>query len=140
LIWGGEFSQAGLGSNIAIRYLGRIEDPNVLAILYSACDLFVCPSRADNLPNTCIEAIACGVPVLGSDAGGIPDIVKNGTSGWLFLNDDYESLQSSLLVAIEQMRYGINFSISCVQHAKENFDVGKTASRYAELLSDLVVK
>ncbi|MDR3362754.1 MAG: glycosyltransferase [Desulfovibrio sp.] len=45
--------------------------------------MFVCPSRQDNLPNTVLESLACGTPVVAFPVGGIPDMVEHGVSGWL---------------------------------------------------------
>ncbi|GAA5483651.1 glycosyltransferase [Haloferula sargassicola] len=63
------------------RLMGRLESETELSRLYSAADLFVCPSREDNLPNTMIEALACGTPVAGFEIGGLPDLVKQSQTG-----------------------------------------------------------
>ena len=63
--------------------LGFIEDAQTLAAHYSMADLFVIPSLADNLPNTVAEAMLCGVPVLGFDVGGIPEMVEHKRTGYL---------------------------------------------------------
>ncbi|MDR2820250.1 MAG: glycosyltransferase [Desulfovibrio sp.] len=65
------------------HFLGRLHDAVTLALAYSAVDMFVCPSRQDNLPNTVLESLACGTPVVAFPVGGIPDMVEHGVSGWL---------------------------------------------------------
>jgi glycosyltransferase involved in cell wall biosynthesis len=62
-------------------HLGPLNDDTLLSYFYAACDLFVCPSLQDNLPNTVIESLACGTPVLGYKTGGIPDMVQHGHNG-----------------------------------------------------------
>lgn len=56
--------------------MGKIGDAGTLAKLYSAADMFVVPSRADNLPNTMVEAQCCGTRSVGFDVGGLRDIVN----------------------------------------------------------------
>ncbi len=60
-----------------------------IADCYNAADFFVIPSIEDNLPNTVLESLACGTPVLGFNIGGIPDMVINNESGLLCdINDE----------------------------------------------------
>jgi len=61
--------------------LGPIKNDRLLSFFYSACDLFVCPSLQDNLPNTVLESLACGTPVVGYRIGGLPDMVQDRING-----------------------------------------------------------
>ncbi|WP_340102802.1 glycosyltransferase [Rhodohalobacter sp. 8-1] len=63
--------------------LGRIQDERLMSIIYSAADVFVIPSLMDNLPNTVLESIMCGTPVIGFPVGGIPDMIQGGENGYL---------------------------------------------------------
>lgn len=57
----------------------------------------VCPSEChENCPFSVIESIMCGIPVLGSDRGGIPELIKDGRTGWLFPGGDRERLQEMI--------------------------------------------
>jgi glycosyltransferase involved in cell wall biosynthesis len=64
-------------------HAGPVGSGILLSHFYSACDLFVCPSMQDNLPNTVLEALACGTPVLGFSIGGLPDMVDSPAKGTL---------------------------------------------------------
>ena len=66
-----------------IRYMGHLHDEVSLALLYSAVDVFVAPSRQDNLPNTVVEASACGTPTVAFNIGGMPDLIEHQVSGYL---------------------------------------------------------
>jgi len=60
-----------------IRHLGRTTDSQLINLCYSASDVLVMPSYADNYPNTVIEAIANGTPVIGYDVGGVASQLDN---------------------------------------------------------------
>lgn len=79
-----------------IHYAGHLHDDLSLRGLYSAADVFVLPSRQDNLPNTGIEAMACGTSVVAFNVGGLPDIVQHQETGWLACPFDTEDLASGI--------------------------------------------
>jgi glycosyltransferase involved in cell wall biosynthesis len=66
-----------------VYYLGRLHDDVSLALLYSAADVMVEPSRQDNLSNTVVESLACGTPAVVFDIGGIPDMIEHQINGYL---------------------------------------------------------
>lgn len=68
---------------VKATFLGTISDDEKLAICYSAADVFLTPSLEDNLPNTVMESLACGTPVVAFTTGGIPDMVKHQKNGYL---------------------------------------------------------
>jgi glycosyltransferase involved in cell wall biosynthesis len=81
------FGEGGIvvehASHITVRQLGSFVDDTSLALVYSAADVFVCPSREDNLPNTVVEALACGTPCAAFAIGGLPDMIEHKKNGWL---------------------------------------------------------
>ena len=66
-----------------VHYMGRLQDESALALLYSAVDVVVVPSRIENLPQVGTEAQACGTPVVGFDCSGMPDVVDHHHTGYL---------------------------------------------------------
>lgn len=64
-------------------YFGEVKDETILNDIYSAADMFVLPSRQDNLPNTAVEALASGTPVIAFDTCGLKDLVVHKQNGYL---------------------------------------------------------
>ncbi len=60
-----------------VHSLGRISDVNQIVSVYSAADVYVTSSIQENLPNTIMEAMACGTPAVGFEVGGIPEMIES---------------------------------------------------------------
>ncbi len=71
-----------LGLANLVRFTGRLETAEI-ANLYRDADLLLNPSRADNTPNSLLEAAACGVPIVSTNVGGVPYLVEHGRTAWL---------------------------------------------------------
>lgn len=92
---GGEsWERAGLP--IRVRRAGYITDDRLMAALYSCADLIVVPSSVENLPNTLLEAMACGLPAVAYDTGGMADAVHDGVTGHLVRSGDAAALASAI--------------------------------------------
>jgi glycosyltransferase involved in cell wall biosynthesis len=85
---------------VKLNKLGRISDIQKLVDLYSACDVFVTPSLADNYPNVIIEAMACGLPVVGFASGGIPEMIDNEKNGLLVSDFDAATLRLAIIKSL----------------------------------------
>ncbi len=79
-----------------IHYCGQLNDDLSLRVIYSAADAMLIPSRQDNLPNSGVESLACGTPVIAFDIGGLPDIVAHKQTGWLARPFDTEDLAQGI--------------------------------------------
>lgn len=96
---------------LEITFLGRINDERLMALVYSAADAFILPSREDNLPNVIIESLACGTPVIAFPVGGVIDIIKTGFNG-IIVNDVFsENLTSAIMDFIEEKYSFDHFAI-----------------------------
>src|SRR5205823_10668855 len=77
-------------------HLGHIRSDRLRSLVYSAADVFVIPSIQENFPLTVLEALACGIPVIGFAVGGIPESVRPGITGLLVPPQDVASLRASI--------------------------------------------
>lgn len=81
--------------------LGFIMEEVRMAKVYASVDVFVIASLEDNFPNTVLESLACGIPVVGFEVGGIKDVVQNGVNGFLSEIGDIECMVKNIKLIIE---------------------------------------
>ncbi len=104
--------------NLNIHHFGKVLDELLLAQVYAAADYFVIPSLEDNLPNTVLESLCCGTPVLGFDKGGIPDMITNAENGYLTSTVSSKGMNSLLSLGFENRNLFDRKSISTKARAK----------------------
>jgi len=119
-------------------HAGFIEQDDMLSHLYSLADLFVIPSRQDNLPNTVLEAMACGTPVIGFDMGGIPDMVRPNETGWLAETGDVRSLREAIEQALAHDDQRRRMSTKCREVVEEEYTLEKQANQYLSLYRSIL--
>lgn len=138
LCWGGEPPASEFPADLSVEFAGHIRDMDRSALMYAAADIFLCPSRADNLPNTVLEAMAAGTPVIGSNVGGIPDMVRPGQTGWLHETDNAASLAQTIHEALEQADAWPSLQRQAREVAVKEFDIEVSAHQYRSLYEELL--
>ena len=136
------FSEPNRPLNLGFKthYLGRLNDQTSLAIAYSAADVFVAPSIQDNLPNTVIEAIACGTPCVAFKIGGMPDMIEHQQNGYLAQPYDIEDLAKGIAwILADDDRY-LHLAHRARQKAEQGFTLELQARRYLDLYNEIVEK
>lgn len=116
-----------------IHYMGHLHDDLSLRILYAAADLFVISSRQDNLPNTGLEAQACGTPVVAFRTCGLVDIVDNNITGALAEPFDPASLAAAIRWVLEDPNRRRELALAARQRAENLWNPATIAGRYAEV-------
>ncbi|MCP4953675.1 MAG: glycosyltransferase [Proteobacteria bacterium] len=101
VIFGQTAPREPIDLGFSIHYMGHLFDELSLRALYSAADLLMVPSRLDNLPNTGLESLACGTPLVAFDTGGLPDVVQHKVNGYLARPEDPEDLASGIVWVLE---------------------------------------
>jgi glycosyltransferase involved in cell wall biosynthesis len=123
---------------VPIHALGYLKDDADLAAAYGAADFFVLPSLEDNLPNTVLESMSCGTPVLALDVGGVRDMVIEGHTGWLIPPGDDRLFADALLRALREPDIAAGMADACRERVVNGFSPALQAGRFAALYSDLL--
>ena len=126
---------AKLGIKDRVSFLGNQDD--VLPILRQA-DLFLLPSEKESFGLAALEAMACGLPVVASRTGGIPEVVDEGVSGFLRPVGDTEGMAECCLALLEDSKMYDRFSRAARERAVERFDSGKIIPLYEALYSSVL--
>ena len=116
--------------------VGFVRDPKQLAKLYSSSDVFVAPSRQDNLPNTVLESLSCGTPVVAFDIGGMPDMIQHLKTGFLAAPFQLESLANGIVEILQLDR--VSVSHNCRSYAEQNYALKTQALAYQDLYVRLI--
>jgi glycosyltransferase involved in cell wall biosynthesis len=138
LIVGEVAPQAPPDLGFPVHYLGHLSDDVALRLAYAAADAFVLPSRLDNLPNTGVEALASGRPVIGFDTGGLPDIITHETNGYLARAFDVDDLARGIGWVLGLGEGWKRVSVAARTHAEETFAGDRIAERYAALYASIL--
>lgn len=83
VVLGGDAQSVQQALPLPVYTVNYLSNEQEIAQLYNAVDLFVTPSLQDNLPNTIVEAMSCGVPCVGFDVGGIPEMISHQLNGYV---------------------------------------------------------
>jgi glycosyltransferase involved in cell wall biosynthesis len=127
-------------SSIPCLHIGSINNELMLSIVINAADLFAITSLQDNLPNTVLEAMACGVPVIGFKTGGIPDMVRENETGFLVPVGDVRTLREAIICLlgddVKREAIGVNCRKIVEQEYKQNIQAKRYVALYDEILSN----
>jgi glycosyltransferase involved in cell wall biosynthesis len=123
--------------NIEVRFLGTLTDDIALSVIYSAADVMVVPSRQENLPNTVIEAMACGTPVAAFRTGGIPDLIDHQHSGYLAKAFETTDLARGIAWILEQSVMEKSLGRAARLKVEREFAIDVVVARYLKLYSEL---
>lgn len=122
------------------HYLGTISDESKLAQIYAAADVFVAPSMQENLPNTIMEALACGTPSVAFNIGGIPDLIDHQQNGYLAHPYEIEDLAHGIEWVLEDAERHTRLATNARQKVEAEFELSMIAQRYVELYEDVIRK
>lgn len=130
-------SQGDPIEGIDTLYLGHLNDDISLKIAYSAADVFITPSLAENLSNVIMESLACATPVVGFDIGGNSDMIEHKING--YLAKDYKDLAVGIewILNLNKMDYNALCNNSR-KKVTQNFDSDIVSLQYIQTYKEIL--
>ena len=130
-ILGGHGDEVASQLEIPATSLGYVEQGPAIVTVYNSADIFVLPSLEDNLPNTIMEAMACGVPCVGFNVGGIPEEIDHRKNGYVATYRDVDDLARGIAWVLgadaDELRR------QCLRKVAQNYSQSAVALRYVEV-------
>lgn len=121
-----------LGIHEHVRFLGK---QNALPEILSTADIFLMPSQSESFGLAALEAMACGVPVIGTNLGGIPEVITHSENGYIAELGDIKRMAKYALELLSNKKKWELFSTNCRQSAIDNFDIHRIVPMYEALYS-----
>lgn len=116
--------------------LNYISSEKELIDVYNAVDIFVTPSLEENLPNTIMEAMACGVPCVGFNVGGIPEMIDHLHNGYVAEYMSAEDFANGIHWALTEGEYE-TLSEEAYRKVVANYSEGAVAKRYIDIYNKI---
>jgi len=137
LVFGADSGPGMETMGIPVSYCGTIKDEKDLPRVYQAADVFAIPSLQDNLPNTVLEALACGKPVVGFRSSGLGTMIQDGRTGSLAEPFSAQSLAKAIHSALAAT-YGEEWSAACREDFERLYAWPGPARQYVRLYEEML--
>ena len=131
-----ESLKLGLGENI--QWLGWLDQPQKLSAFYKSLDIFVMPSRVESFGVAAVEALASGIPVIASQCGGIPEIVKHGNNGLLVAPESPNDLARAIISMVKNDLLRETMGKNARLIAETRFSWNVSLNRMIEIYSKVI--
>jgi N-acetyl-alpha-D-glucosaminyl L-malate synthase BshA len=131
-----EWLAGTLGIADHVLFLGKQND---MAQLLSMADLLLLPSENESFGLVALEAMACEVPVIASNVGGIPEVVVHGEDGYLFPVGDSDGMSAACIDLIKNPARRLAMGQNARQHAQRDFCASKIVKRYEDLYQQTII-
>lgn len=132
VVFGQQSSQLESMIPFPVYAMNYVNSEKEIVNIYNAVDLYVTPSLEDNLPNTIMEAMACGVPCIGFNVGGIPQMIDHLHNGYVAQYKSSEDFANGIRWALTESEYP-NLSEEASRKVVSNYSEGIIAKRYIDI-------
>ena len=123
-----------------IQFVPHQDDPSSVARYYQAADVYVHAAKADTFPISVIEAAACGLPVVATAVGGIPEQVIDGRTGFLVPAGDADAMAQRVVRLLEREGIRRLMAAEAQQTARERFDFRQQVRAYLDWYDSILVR
>lgn len=126
-----------LGLEKQVVFLGKQDE---VAQIISLADLHILPSEKESFGLVALEAMACGVPTIGSRAGGLTEVITHGETGYLSAVGDTEEMARHALQLLEDPDKYARFKQRCIERARSKFSAQQIVAEYEAVYRDVLAK
>lgn len=133
LVGGGNIETLRENSNISefqIKHIGSVNNEWLMRVCYSAADLVLLPTLADNLPSVLIESLSCGTPCISYSVGGVSEIIDHMKTGYLAKYRSIDDLTTGIALLLKDAPLRLQMSKLARDTAVNKFDVQLQAEQY----------
>jgi N-acetyl-alpha-D-glucosaminyl L-malate synthase BshA len=123
-----------LGVEDDVSFLGKLES---VAPLLAGADVYLLPSQSESFGLSALEALASGVPVIASRVGGLPEVVRDGETGWLLPIGDVEAMAEAAIALLRDEARWRAVSTAAAADARKRFAIDDIVSQYEALYRDV---
>jgi len=123
--------------NIDVNVIGKVSDEYTLALLYSSADVFIAPSKEENLANTVLESSSCATPTVAFDIGGMPDVIEHKKNGYLAKPFDTDDLAHGIQWILNASNYE-ELCPNAREKVLREFDSKVVANKYIKLYMEIL--
>lgn len=134
----GEEGEERKVDNVTFRFVGYQKEMKTVALYYNAADVYIHGTRTDNFPNTVLESMACGTPVIATAVGGIPEQVNEGQTGFLVPPGDAHAIAECLRELHESPELREKMGFRAIERVRNHFRFEKIARNYLDWYRDIL--
>jgi glycosyltransferase involved in cell wall biosynthesis len=138
LVFGEKDSSKYTLNGFNIINVGYLSDDESLAMLYSAADLVIVPSRQESFSQVCLESISCGTPVVAFDYSGPRDIIVHKKNGYLATPYDPKDLAYGVDWVFKELFISNSLNLNAREFAEKNFDISKIADMHINMYNKYI--
>jgi len=123
-----------------IKDLGYVRDPEQQALVYASADAFLCTTLADAQPQTALESLACGIPIIAFDVGPMRDLAIEGKTGYIAQDTTADSLLDAIDVFLGSGIADMGYRENCRKEAIQKYDLVKQTEKYIDLYERILAE